>query len=74
MKTTIHLDDDLHRVLKLRGSEPRGPSISKQINDAVHRAIAQDAEDAAEAMRRHRTETFVALEEAVDRLRRDGRL
>jgi hypothetical protein len=74
MKTTIHLDDELHRVLRLRAAEPGAPSMSDQINESVRRTLSEDVADAKEAVRRHRTERFLALEKAVEQLRRDGRL
>lgn len=71
-RTTIYLDPELHRALRLR-SAASDVSISEMVNDAVRQALAEDAEDleAAEKRRREPTLDFASV---VRDLKRRGRL
>lgn len=76
-RTTILLDPQLHRAVKLRAAVPGAPSISEQINDALRRALAEDQADAASirrTMRKTRTKEWTSYEEAVRALKSSGRL
>ncbi|MDX1383806.1 MAG: hypothetical protein R3190_09210 [Thermoanaerobaculia bacterium] len=59
-KTTIHLDEELHRILKLRAATA-GTSISAQVNDSLRRTLEEDAADAEESLRRFRKERTQAI-------------
>ncbi len=71
-RTTIYLDADLHRALRLRAAESDG-SISAMVNDAVRLALAEDAAD-LEALAKRRKEPALAFESVVRDLKRRGRL
>ena len=76
-RTTILLDPQIHRALKLRAAEPGAPSMSEQINDAVRRAMAEDEADAStirEGMGSTYDEEWVSYEDAVRALKEKGRL
>lgn len=74
-KTTVLLDDEIHRLLKMRAAAG-GASISAQINDALRRAIDEDRAEAKEALRRFHAERTKAipLDEARKLLRERGLL
>ncbi|HVS01769.1 MAG TPA: CopG family transcriptional regulator [Thermoanaerobaculia bacterium] len=76
-RTTVLLDPQLHRALKLRAAVPGAPSISEQINEALRRALAEDQADAA-GIRETVGETpesgWVSYEDAVQALKDSGRL
>ena len=59
-KTTVHLDEDLHRVLKMRAATS-GASISAQINDSLRRTLEEDKLEAEEALRRFHAERTQAI-------------
>ncbi|MDX1383041.1 MAG: CopG family transcriptional regulator [Thermoanaerobaculia bacterium] len=76
-RTTILLDPELHRAMKLRAAVPGAPSISAQVNDALRRALAEDEADAASVrrtVRDTRREEWVSYEEALRALKSGGRL
>lgn len=71
-RTTIYLDADLHRALRLRAAESDG-SISAMVNDAVRQALAEDAAD-LEALKKRAKEPALDFESVVRDLKRRGRL
>lgn len=71
-QATVYLDEDLHRVLKLRAAEGAG-TISEFVNRAVREALEEEAEE-LEILAERRREPTIPFEEALRRLRRDGRL
>jgi len=71
-RTTIYLDADLHRALRLRAAESDG-SISAMVNDAVRQALADDAAD-LEALKKRAKEPALDFESVVRDLKRRGRL
>ncbi len=76
-RTTVLLDPELHRAIKLRAAVPGAPSMSQQINDALRRALAQDQADAASiraTMRKTRKKDWLSYEEALAALKSSGRL
>jgi hypothetical protein len=74
-KTTVHLDDDIHRLLKMRAAAG-GENISSQINEALRRSLEEDRVEAAQALRRfHKERTkAIPLDEARRLLRERGLL
>jgi len=71
-RTTIYLDPELYRALRLRAVES-GASISAMVNDAVRLALAEDAAD-LEALDMRRKEPALKFENVVRDLKRHGRL
>ena len=71
-RTTIYLDADLHRALRLRAAESDG-SISAMVNEAVRQALAEDAADLA-ALKKRAKEPALDFESVVRDLKRRGRL
>ena len=71
-RTTIYLDSELHRALRLR-SAASDVSISEMVNDAVRLALAEDAID-LEASEVREGEPALDFETVVRDLKRRGRL
>jgi hypothetical protein len=71
-RTTIYLEPDLHRALRLKSIET-DTSISDLVNDAVRESLLEDAEDLA-AIQDRATEASVPYGEFVQSLMRDGKL
>ena len=71
-RTTIYLDADLHRALRLRAAESDA-SISAMVNEAVRQALAEDAAD-LEALKKRAKEPALDFESVVRDLKRRGRL
>lgn len=71
-RTTVYLDPELHRALRLRSAES-DISISEMVNDAVRLALAEDAAD-LEALTARKREPAIDFETVVRDLKRRGRL
>jgi len=71
-RTTIYLDPDLHRVLKVRAGETE-QSISGIINEAVRRELAEDREDLA-AFEQRVKEPSISYETMLKKLKADGKI
>lgn len=71
-RSTIYLDEDLHRALRLKAAATER-SISEIVEDAVRRDLAEDAEDLA-AFDTRRDEPEYAFEEVVRTLRERGKI
>jgi predicted transcriptional regulator len=71
-RTTIYLDPDLHRALRLK-SFTISRSISDIIGEAVRQMLFEDAEDIA-AFEARVQESLVSYDEMVKRLKKDGRI
>jgi hypothetical protein len=71
-RTTIYLDPDLHKALRLKSVEV-SRSVSDIINEAVKVALAEDAEDIA-AFEERAAEPLLSYEDMVKRLKQDGRI
>jgi len=71
-RTTIYLDPDLHRALRLK-AVTISRSVSEIIADAVKEMLSEDAEDIS-AFERRVKEPLVSYDEMVKRLKRDGRI
>ncbi len=71
-RTTIYLDADLHRALRLRAAES-DESVSAMVNDAVRQSLAEDAAD-LEALRKRAKEPALNFESVIRDLERRGRL
>ncbi len=71
-RTTIYLDPDLHKALRLKAIAI-SRSVSELVNDAVRECIAEDAEDIA-AFEERAKEPLISYDEMVKRLKKDGRI
>lgn len=71
-RSTIYLDEELHRALRLRAAETEN-SISDLVNDAVRHYLAEDVSD-LEAIRERADEKPVRFEDFVRDLARRGKL
>ena len=71
-RTTVYLERDLHRALRLRSASSEH-SLSHIVNEAVRRALAEDAVDLG-ALSNRRNEKSVDFGSFVQGLKRVGRL
>ncbi len=71
-RTTIYLEPELHRALRLKAIETDS-SISDLVNAAVRESLIEDAEDFA-AFEDRAAEATVPYGDFVMALRRDGKL
>jgi hypothetical protein len=71
-RTTIYLDADLHRALRLK-SATLSRSVTELINDAVRESLAKDAEDLV-AFEDRVKEPLISYDEMVKRLKKDGKI
>ena len=71
-RTTIYLDPDLHKALRLKAIAV-SRSVSELVNDAVREALAEDAEDIT-AFEERGNEPLISYDEMVKRLKKDGRI
>jgi len=71
-RATVYFEEPVHKALRLKAAET-DQSVSDLVNDAVRRALAEDADDLA-AFRERADEPTLAFEEFVTDLKRRGRL
>lgn len=71
-RSTIYLDPDLHKALRLKAVET-SRSLSDLVNEAVRESLAEDAEDLA-AFEDRVSEPLISYDEMIKRLRKDGRI
>ena len=71
-RTTIYLDHDLHKALRLKAAT-LSRSVTELINDAVRESLAEDAED-INAFEVREKEPLISYDEMVKRLKKDGRI
>jgi len=71
-RTTVYLERDLHRALRLRSASSTD-SLSRIVNEAVRRALAEDAAD-LEALSKTRNERSLDFGTFVQGLKRVGKL
>ena len=71
-RATVYFEEPVHKALRLKAAETE-QSVSNLVNDAVRRALAEDAED-LEAFRERAEEPALAFEEFVADLKRRGQL
>ncbi len=69
-RTTIYLDPDLHKALRLKAAA-LSRTISELVSEAVKESLAEDAEDIA-AFEERANEPLISYDEMVKRLKRDG--
>jgi len=71
-RTTIYLDPDLHKALRLKAVSV-SRSVSELVNDAVREVLVEDAEDIT-AFEEREKESLISYEAMVKRLKKDGRI
>jgi plasmid stability protein len=71
-RSTIYLEPELHQALRLKAAAT-DRSLSDLVNEAVRAALAEDEED-LRAFSERADEPLIAYEEALDYLKRDGKL
>ena len=71
-RTTIYLDPDVHKALRLK-AVTISKSVSELVNDAVRQTFAEDAEDII-AFEERDNDPLVSYDEMVKRLKKDGRI
>ena len=69
-KTTLYLDSDLYKALRLKAAET-SQSTSELVNNAIREALAEDAEDIA-AFKERAGEQSITYDEMVKRIERKG--
>ena len=71
-RTTIYIDPDLHRALRLKAAETER-SISDLVNEAVKLSMLEDAEDLA-AFDERRLEPNLDFAEVLKDLKQRGKI
>lgn len=71
-RATVYFEEPIHRALRLKAAETDS-SVSDYVNDAVKRALAEDAED-LQAFRDRADEPTIPFEEVIADLKRRGKL
>ncbi|UCD09160.1 MAG: ribbon-helix-helix protein, CopG family [Dehalococcoidales bacterium] len=71
-RTTIYLDDDLHKALRLKAIE-NSRTVSDLVNEAVRQSLTEDAEDIT-AFAERVNEPLISYDEMVLKLKKDGRI
>jgi hypothetical protein len=71
-RSTVYLDADLHRALKVKSAETEY-TISELVNEAVRKALAEDAVDLV-SIEERKNEPLMPFEEVLKKLKKDGKL
>ena len=71
-RSTVYLDPDLHRALKVQAAETSS-NVSELINQAVREALREDRDDLA-AFDERASESTISFEKILQRLDLDGKL
>jgi len=71
-RTTIYLDPDLHKALRLKAAT-LSLSVTDLINAAIRESLSEDAEDIA-AFEDRVKEPLVSNDDMVKKLKKDGRI
>lgn len=71
-RATVYFEPDLHQALRIKAAE-LDTTLSDLVNEAVRRALAEDAEDLL-AFEERADEPHLVFEEVVKELRRSGKL
>ncbi len=71
-RTTVYLESDLHKALKVKAAET-DQSVSELVSGAVRRSLLEDAEDLV-VFKQRAKEPNLAFETVLKDLRRRGRL
>ncbi len=71
-RTTIYLDPQLHRALRLKAAETEH-SMSELVEEAIKLSLAEDSIDLA-AFEQRRKEPSLAFEDVLKKLRKNGKI
>jgi hypothetical protein len=71
-RTTVYIDPDLHKALKMKAAETNS-SVSELVSRAVEEAMREDAGDLA-AFEERSGEPLISYEKMVKKLKSDGRI
>ncbi|MBN4054438.1 hypothetical protein JYT87_01880 [Nitrospira defluvii] len=71
-RSTIYLDTELHKALRLKSVET-SRSVSELVNDAIREALSEDAEDIA-AFETRTAEPLIGYDEMLKKLKKDSRI
>jgi len=71
-RTTIYLDADLHRAIRLKAVETGHP-MSELIQEAIKISLAEDAIDLA-AYEERKDEPRLSFEQVAKKLRKNGKI
>ena len=71
-RSTVYLEPDLHRVLKLKSVET-SRSISHLVNEALRHELAEDQED-LQAFADRKSEPTVSYEQLLKELKKNGKI
>ena len=71
-RTTVYLDFDLHRALRLKAAET-DRSVSELINESILRYLAEDEAD-LQAFREREHEQVISYEGLLQELKAHGKL
>lgn len=65
-RSTVYLDPELHRALKIQAAETQS-NVSELINDAIKQALMEDRDDLA-SFKERANEELVTFEEVLNSL------
>jgi len=71
-RTTIYLDPQLHRALRLKAAETEH-SMSELVEEAIKLSLAEDSIDLA-AFEQRRKEPSLPFEDVLKKLRKNGKI
>ncbi len=71
-RSTIYLEPELHQALRLKAAVS-DRSVSELVNEAVRAALMEDEQD-LRAFSERADEPLIAYEDALEYLKRDGKL
>ena len=71
-RTTIYLDPQLHRALRLKAAETER-SMSELVEEAIKLSLAEDSIDLA-AFEQRRKEPSLPFEDVLKKLRKNGKI
>ena len=71
-RTTIYLDSDLHKALRIKAAETEH-SMSELVEEAIKLSLAEDAIDLA-AYEERKHEPRLTFEKVVKKLRKNGKI
>jgi len=71
-RSTIYLDPDLHKALRLKAAETER-SISDLVNEAVKNVLIEDSVD-LKAFEERKNEPVFSFEEVLKKLKKNGKI
>ncbi|MCP4260174.1 MAG: ribbon-helix-helix protein, CopG family [Planctomycetes bacterium] len=71
-RTTVYLDSDLHRALRIKAAQTE-LSMSELVQEAIKFSLAEDSIDLA-AFEQRRKEPSLPFEDILKKLRKNGKI